>query len=141
MAAINEKSNMFGDVYGGILLGSTEFIKAKLDELKDQVEGEDIVYKRDLSGYVEKEAILEVIKKEYGKDLEDLRVRTRKGNTKKIAIYLMRELTGLTNSEIGEVFDMKYSAVSKAALSVERGMGKDKGLRKEARKLISNFEV
>ena len=36
---------------------------------------------------------------------------------------------------------MKYSAVSKAALGLEREMAKDKGLREEVQKLISNFEA
>jgi chromosomal replication initiation ATPase DnaA len=53
----------------------------------------------------------------------------------------MRELTGLNNSEIGEMFDMKFSAVSKAALSIEIEIKKDKGLRKEVKRLISNFEA
>ena len=36
---------------------------------------------------------------------------------------------------------MKYSAVSKAGLSIERMSEKDKGMKKEIKELISNFEV
>jgi putative transposase len=141
LTAIDQKEDLFKDTYGGVLLGNTAFIKEKLKEMKKQVKGKHISYKDDLRGYVEKEEILELIKNEYGKDPEQLRTRSRKGKERKIAIYLMRELTGLNNSEIGEMFDMKFSAVSKAALSIEIEIKKDKGLRKEVKRLISNFEA
>lgn len=57
-----------------------------------------------------------------------------------MGIYLMRELAGLTNREIGKIFTMKYSAVSKPALGVENEIKKDKRLREEVGKAISNFE-
>ncbi|MFH1664781.1 MAG: transposase [Candidatus Omnitrophota bacterium] len=140
MASIDEKIEPFKNVYGGILLGPPAFIKEKLGQMKERVSGEDVSYQNALRGYVDKEEILELIKQEYGNDIEDLKIRKRKENVRKIAIYLLREMSGLTNREIGEIFGMKYSAVSKAALGVEGEMKKDKGLRKGIAKLISNFE-
>jgi len=63
------------------------------------------------------------------------------GRVRKMTVYLMRALTGLTGSEIGEVFNMKFSAVSKAVLSIEKEMEKGRGLKKEIGRLISNFEA
>ena len=54
---------------------------------------------------------------------------------------MRRELSGPTNSEIGNIFGMNYSAVSKAAIDIENGMKEDKALRKEVARLISNFEA
>jgi len=141
MKSIDEKRSPFKEVYGGILLGSTRFIKEKLKELKGQIEGKHVSYKGELKGYIEKEEILELIKKEYGREVEDLRGRNRRDRVRKIAIYLMRELTGLTNRDIGTVFNMKHSAVSKAALGLEREMAEDAGLKREVARLVSNFEA
>jgi len=141
MASIDERIDPFKDIYGGILLGNSIFIKEKLEELKEQIEGKHISHKDELRGYVKKEEILEIIKREYSKGAEELKVRTRKSKARNIAIYLMRELTGLTNSEIGDIFDMKYSAVSKASLGLEKEMVKDKGLKKDVKRIISNFEA
>lgn len=141
MTAIDQKEDLFKDIYGGVLLGNTAFIKEKLKEMKGQVKGKHISHKDDLKGYVEKGKILKLMKNEYGKDSEHLKIRSRNGKERKIAIYLMRELTGLNNSEIGEIFDMNFSAVSKAALSIEIDIKKDKGLRKEVGKLICKFDA
>ena len=75
------------------------------------------------------------------REVEDLRGRNRRDRVRKIAIYLMRELTGLTNRDIGTVFNMKHSAVSKAALGLEREMAEDAGLKREVARLVSNFEA
>ena len=56
------------------------------------------------------------------------------------SIYLMRKLAGLDNKEIGGVFGMNSSAVSKAAISIENGIDKDSRLRKEVKRLFSIFE-
>ncbi|MEA3305532.1 MAG: transposase [Candidatus Omnitrophota bacterium] len=142
MASIDEKINPFKNIYGGILLGNKIFIKEKLKKIKEQVNrGKHVAYQNALTGCVEKEEILKLIKKEYGKNVEELKVRARRSNIRKIAIYLMKELTALTNNEIGNIFDMKYSAVSKAALGVENEMRENKELKKEVEKLISNFEA
>ena len=39
-----KEDDIFQDVYGGFLLGKTQFIKEKLKELKTQVESDKISY-------------------------------------------------------------------------------------------------
>ncbi len=50
---------------------------------------------------------------------------------KKVLIYLLRKISGLTNREIGKAVRMKNTAVSMAGISLECEMKKDKGIRKE----------
>jgi len=51
---------------------------------------------------------------------------------RKIAIYLPKRLTGLTNKEIGGVvFKTMYSAVSKSVRDMERTMKKEAKIRKD----------
>jgi putative transposase len=141
MSEIGRKKDPTRDIYGGMILGSPDFIKDRLRELRERVEGKDYSNKRKMKGYVKKEEILELVKKKYGISTEDLKIRRRRNKGRDAGIYLMRCLTGLTNREIGEVFCMKFSAVSKAAIGFEKEMEKNRGVRKEIEGLISNFEA
>ena len=53
----------------------------------------------------------------------------------------MRKLTGLTNSEIGEVVEMKYTAVSMAGNKMEEEIRRNSELRKEVDDIVCSFEV
>ncbi|MDD4013500.1 MAG: transposase [Candidatus Omnitrophica bacterium] len=141
MASMNEELDPLKNVYGGMILGSEVFIKDKLKEIKDQVECEDVSYRDALTRSVAPADILSLISGKYGKGIEDLKARKRNGIERDIAIYLMRKLSCMTNREVGEIFGMNYSAVSKAALSVEGKIKEDKRLRKEIEGVISNFEA
>ena len=49
---------------------------------------------------------------------------------KKVAIYLVKRYSGLTNQEIGKLFGgVHYSAVSKSSASLEREIAEDSNLR------------
>jgi chromosomal replication initiation ATPase DnaA len=138
---VGKKESPLKDVYGGMLLGRSDFIKGMLKDLKEKVEGKEYSNKRELKGYIEKEEIIELIKERYCISEEELNKRRRGNRARNTGIYLMRRLTGLTNREIGEVFGMNFSAVSKAALSIETKIEKDKTFGKEINGLISKFEA
>jgi len=142
MAGKEKKEDLFKDVYGGFLLGSKTFIKTKLRECKEQIESRDMAHKKELRRYVSAEDIINVIKNESGKSFEELfEKRAREMKHKKIAIYLLREFGGLDNRGVGEILGMNFSAVSKAALDIEKKIAKDKSLKREVDTLISNFEA
>jgi len=141
MAGIGKDINPFEDVYGGIILGRTGFIKMRLNDIKEYVEGHEFAHRKELGYNINCKEVLSLIEKRYGKNLNDLRKRTRCTKERNIAIYLMRELSGLSNREIGELLDIKFSAVSKAAIGLERDMQEDTRLREEVLRLISNFEA
>lgn len=61
--------------------------------------------------------------------------------SKKIALYLSKRFTGLTNREIGESFGIGHSAVSKAAMDISRLIIEDKRIKKGVEGMISHFEV
>jgi len=58
-----------------------------------------------------------------------------------VAIYLMRRLTPLTNVQIGEIFNMNFSAISKATISIEKTMEENNSIEEDVKKLVSSFEV
>lgn len=137
---ITDKIEPFKNLYAGFILGKTSFIKEKLNELKDQVEGE-ISFKDELRAEANGEAIIKAVEDKYGKSLEEIKESKRRPmREKQVLVYLLRRMTGLTNAEIGEMLGLKFSAVSKAGIKLEDEMGSDKGLRREVEELASRFE-
>jgi len=85
--------------------------------------------------------MLEAAARKYGKTPEQLfHSGNRTGKAKKVAIYLLRRLTDMTNQQIGESFGITYSAVSKAACLVERMINEDSITRSEIEDLIKHLK-
>lgn len=59
----------------------------------------------------------------------------------KVAEYLLKKLTALTNKEIGREFGISYSGVSWISRDVERLMEKNKRVKKAVETLISHLKV
>ena len=142
LEGINIKTDLFKNVYAGFLLGSVEFIKEKLKDLKGQVEGEEISYKKSLKGQVKKEDIINGVTRYYKKSLEEIcNDKWRPMKEKKITIYLMKKFTDLTNNEIGKIFGMTYSAISKSKRCIADLIKQNKDIKKEVERIVSTFKV
>ena len=59
---------------------------------------------------------------------------------RKLSIYLVKRLSGLSNREVGDKFNISYSAVSKAFGNIEKLIKEDKHLRKSVEEFISHFK-
>jgi REP element-mobilizing transposase RayT len=139
---LDNTGNPFKGVYGGFLLGSTKFIKEQLKNLRNQVEGGNLSYRNDIERDVEMKEIVKEVGNRYDIDQEDIYASKKKPIlAKKVAIYLAKKLTALKNAEIGEQFDLTYSAVSKATADIERSITNDKKMKCEIDKLISHFKA
>ena len=140
---IDEEIDPFKNVYAGFLLGSVDFIKAKLESLKEQVEGRELSYKKELSGNkINEHDVIEAVAKHFNKSAKELiEMKSRPATEKKIAIYLIKQFTALTNNQTGKIFGITFSAVSKAAKEVALLIEKDSEIRKTARGLISTFKA
>lgn len=142
LKGVDAEHNPFKDVYAGFLLGRADFIKDKLKSLKEQVEGKDFSYKKELSARLNEYEIIEAVAKHYRKSPEELiQMKTRPATEKKIAVYLLKRLTALTNNQIGKIFGISFSAVSKAAKDMTGIIEKDVGIRKVVEGLISSFKA
>jgi chromosomal replication initiation ATPase DnaA len=60
---------------------------------------------------------------------------------KKIAIYFLRKKTGLTNEQIGKIFNMSSAAVSMAAVCLVKEMVADNGIKKIVERVDCSFKV
>src|SRR3989338_3918097 len=117
LSGLDKSVDPFKNTYAGFLLGSAQFIKEKLQSLRDQVE----------SRYHQEAGELYAAKK-------------KPVFARKAAIYLAKKLTCLSNVEIGTRFGITYSAVSKAAGDIERLRQEDKKVNREVEELISHFK-
>jgi putative transposase len=139
---INKKPDIFKDVYAGFILGGVKFIKDTLKDLKLQIEGEEFSYSKKIINDVDIEDIVKKTAKRYKQSPEELYNAKKKPLlSRKIAIYLSKRLTGLTNKEIGEAFNITYSAVSKSYSDMGRTMKEKPRTRKDIEKIISHFKV
>lgn len=128
-------------LYAGFILGKEKFIKDTLNILKDQTEDKDIAHKRIIRA-ISPHDIIQTVAQYYKKEADMLRkAKSKPLLAKKVAVYLMKRLTALTNIEIGNEFGISYTAVSKAAKDVERLMLGDKRIGKDVEKMISSFKV
>jgi len=130
------------NVYAGFILGGARFIKDKLNQLRDEVESKDFAHKRAVKNIVELREVINAVAAYFKLDSEQIcKSNKRPMTAKKVALYLLRRKTGLTNAQIGVSFGMKLAAVSKAALSFERQMAENKGLKKMVEHISSKVEV
>lgn len=141
LSGIGKDRNPFANVYAGFLLGETKFIKDRLRDLKGQVGGE-VSYKKIIKTSADVESIVKVVSDKYNNSMEDIYGAKKKPLfSKKIALYLSKRLTALTDREIGKWFGIGHSAVSKAAMDVIRLIEKNKKIKKNVEAMISHFEV
>lgn len=132
----------FKNIYAGFILGRSSFIKEKLESLKDQTkESREIAYRDSISEGVDIELITQETGKRYHKETGELYTARKKPVfARKVAIYLAKRLTCLTNVEIGNKFGITYSAVSKAAGDIERLRQEDENVNREVEEIISHFK-
>lgn len=142
LEGIGKDTNPFKNVHAGFLLGSEEFIKDKLKDLKKQAEKVEISYRKDLKGQIERKDIVDVITRYYKKTFEEIRDDKRRPmKEKKITIYLMKKFTDSTNNVLGKIFGMTYSAISKAERSIVDFIKQNKDIKKEVGDIVSTFKV
>jgi len=140
LKGMDSEYNPFKDVYAGFLLGRVDFIKDKLKSLKERIEGKEFSHKKELSAHLNEVDIIEAVAKHYRKSPEELiEMKTRPATEKKIAMYLLKRLTTLTNNQIGRIFGISFSAASKAAKDIARLIERNADIRKVTEEIISSL--
>ena len=107
----NPSKNIY---YGGMILGSSSFIKETLKMIKEEYYLRDEVSnKKELKAAYGMKEVLETVSSFYD-ELRKTGGENKLSEPRDIAVYLTKERTGATNREIGEVFGgLSYSAVAK----------------------------
>jgi putative transposase len=132
----------FKNIYAGFLLGSARFIKDKLCQIKDEVESKDFAHKRAAKSLIDPDDIVRTVAVFFKIDEEKMRTSiSRPMTAKKAAIYLLRKKTGLTNAQIGAMFNMTSAATGMAAVSFSKEIAGDEKLRAIVDKIVFSFRV
>jgi hypothetical protein len=127
--------NPLKNVYGGMILGSTKFIKEILGRLKDGLlSRDDISHKRELKRTVGADEVINAATSYFKMSREEL-IAGRNGK-RNIAIYLMKKYTGMTNREVGQKFSgMSCSAVEKMHQRFRARLMEDPALLREVNRV------
>jgi REP element-mobilizing transposase RayT len=138
--AINGEQPPFFKTYGGMILGSKEFIKESLEKIKEESLG-----KHETSG----KRLLIVPPPDIQEIISFLALRHHvleetiisSPPYRHYAIYLFRKYTTLTNSEIGQYFGIGIAAVTKAVTRLTCKMKADKKIEEEIRKIKKQLSL
>jgi putative transposase len=137
-----EGASPLKELYGQVLLGTEEFIGRVKGLVKGKAVSEEIVERGRLKERMGPDEILQMVAEKYGEEPEALRARGRNREARKVAIYVMKRYSGLSNGEVAKRFGaLHYSAVTKVCARLEVEMKKDKGLRKVVEEVMSNVKT
>jgi REP element-mobilizing transposase RayT len=91
---------------GGVILGDTDFVNwIKNTFLSERKDDKEIPQLRQLKPRISLETVVEQVSKKFNCEVEDILQKGRKQNkAREIAIYLARDLSGLSGKELGKYF-------------------------------------
>jgi len=125
-------------VYAGMILGEERFVKKALKRVKETWEGKhEISHRKRLQSVSGAEEILELVCRENKVTRE---VVGKRGEERDLAIYLLKRYTESTNGQIGEMFGLSFSAVTKAAERISSRLEMEKDLRRKVGKITDCFK-
>lgn len=130
-----EMESPLRNVYGGLILGGEKFVQDTLRKIeRKDLQKRDISHRRQLKMVNGIEAIMKAVCSHFGVTRGAI-VKDRRW-IRKIAIYLSKKHTGLTNREIGEMFgNISYSAITRVYQRLEEMLPGDKELEKQMRSI------
>lgn len=123
-------------VYGGIILGSVDFIKEALEKIEDErLQKEETSYRRSLRASQLPEEVVSATCAHYGLSPEDIG-STGRNDVRKMCMYLLKKHTSAANREIGELLGgMGAATVAKAYQRFAKELADDTRLKKELKEL------
>ena len=127
-------------VYGGVILGSKQFVREALERVKlDRVKNPETSHRKALRSSLGIEEILMACCDHFDVTREEAR-KIRRSDSRKVCIHLIKKHTSVTNREIAQMFGtLSSSAVAKINESVSKRLAVDKELRKQIKRLEAKY--
>lgn len=131
------------DLLGQVVLGGDEFKEKIMEYLEGKHISQEIVERKRFEKRALPDDIVKEVAKKFGMEDKEVRSRGRRGNIARLAaIYIMQRYSGISNEEIGKIFEgIHYSAVSKASVRLKEKMTSDKKLSKLVKEITSNVKT
>ncbi|MGH7807562.1 MAG: transposase [Thermodesulfobacteriota bacterium] len=135
--------NPFKNVYGQLVLGGEKLQEKVRMLLKGQHLSDEIVERKRFEGSFDAKDVVREVARKFGESEKAIKRKgSRDNRARKVAIYIVKRYSGLSNEEIGKIFGgIHYSAVSKVSERVQREMEVDKKLLRMIGRLNSQFKT
>ncbi len=134
-----EIKNPFSKVYGGMILGTKQFIQDSLKKLAPEtLHKKDVSARRQLHASLSLEEVVHLICSMLHISAKE--IHGKHNRIRSFVITILKKQTSYTNSEIGQFFgELSYSAVSKIVERFEGELNADKELRKKYEKIKTDL--
>lgn len=132
-ADISEELDVKSDIFGQSILGGEEFIHWINEKFLEEKDPREIPSAGEIKRYRQKEAILALIEKETGKDLDS--IRREKDDLRRIAMDILYRYGGLKGPEIGALMGVGYTSVSQERKRLRDRLAQDPILDKMIKRL------
>ena len=135
--------NPFKNVYGQVVLGGEKLKEKVKTLLKGQHLSDEIVERKRFGVSFDVEDVVREVAREFGESEEAIKRKgSRDNRARKVAIYIVKRYSGLSNEKIAKIFGgIHYSAVSKVSERVRKEMEVDKKLLRMIEMLNSKFKT
>lgn len=128
----NEKGSVWEDVRYGLVYGSETFLNDLKNKFLSSQKDVELPQHNRMYRDVDPKKILEVASEAMQIDMDDIRKSKRIPKTIKdqrdLLIYLLWETGRFANREIGSLFGISYSNVSRRIIEIRKKLDKDSGL-------------
>jgi REP element-mobilizing transposase RayT len=137
-----EMPNPLQKVYGGMILGSKRFIRDALARVDfERVETPEVCRGKALRCTFGIEEIISACCEHYGLTREEI-MCSRRSESRKACVYLIKRHTCATNREVAELFGtLSYSAVAKISQSVSKQLVVDNELGEQIKRLQAKYSL
>jgi chromosomal replication initiation ATPase DnaA len=127
-------------VYGGVILGSKQFIRDALERVKfERVKSPEVSHRKAMRSALGAQEIISACCEHFGVAREEI-TQNRRSEARKACVYLIKRHTCASNREIGQLFgSLTYSAVAKIAATVSKRLESDKYLREQIKGLEAKY--
>ncbi len=130
------------DVYKGCILGGEDFVTwVKNIVQHEDIDNREIPQSKFLKKKIDARTIIKVVSDSLGVKLESLSTRGKNNIPRKIAVYLISKYTVLNLSNIGELFNMDYSAVSQLIRRFKLEINKNSEIKQATKMIIEKIEM
>ena len=120
-----EMENPLKDAFKGIAVGTEAFIEKVKEKMKSIGKNREIRETKFLEAH-SAEGIIRELSRCFGIEKQDIFSKKRGNIYRQMALYLIKRYTPLSLKEIGNLFNMDYTAVSYAAKRFEERFKEDK---------------
>jgi putative transposase len=130
-------------VYGQSVLGSEGFVEERKGKITDEKINLDVVEQKRMRQCPHPEKIFALVAEAFGVlEAVILEKKGRNNTARKVAIYLIKRYSGLSNKEIGKLFrGIHYSAVSKVSSRLEVELSDNIPLAEMIDRIVSNVKT